>query len=198
MNTATIPNLMEPNSAAAIIANCEAIGPIIDEEAPEMDRLGYLTSRMKEILVAAGCFRMCFPARLGGPELGFRDQERVMEVLARRDGSVAWNVKIFSDSGFHASRLSAEAFKALYPSIDSATAGALAPIGRVDVVGDELEVTGLWRFGSGVRSADQIVGGVHVCAFSMPPERTRTASPTCSTRPCSTAVAYSTTWRSRE
>ena len=162
MDTIQMPKLAEPRDAAAIIANCKAIGPIIDEEAPEMDRIGYLTPRMKEVLVAAGCFRMCFPARLGGPALGFCDQVKVIEVLARRDGSVAWNVKILSDSGYYACRLSDEAYRVLYPSIDAATAGALAPIGRADVIGDEFEVTGLWHYGSGVRSADQIVGGVQV------------------------------------
>src|SRR5262245_41756056 len=129
-DSAQTPKLLEPKDAASIIANCEAIGPIIDAEAAEIERIGCLTPRMKEALVAAGCFRMCFPKRLGGPELGFRDQVRVMEVLARRDGSVAWNVKILSDSGFYAARLAANAYKDLYPSIDSATAGALFPIGR--------------------------------------------------------------------
>jgi alkylation response protein AidB-like acyl-CoA dehydrogenase len=154
--------LLEPKSAEAILANCETIGPIIDAEAPEIERIGCLTASMKQVLVDAGCFRMCFPKRLGGPEIGFRDQVRVMEILARRDGSVAWNVKILSDSGYYAARLSADACRVLYPSIDSATAGALFPIGRADVVGDEFEVSGLWHFGSGVKSADQVVGGVHV------------------------------------
>jgi alkylation response protein AidB-like acyl-CoA dehydrogenase len=156
------PKLLEPKDAAAIIANCEMIGPVIDAEAPEIERIGCLTANMKQVLVDAGCFRMCFPKRLGGPEIGFCDQVRVMEALARRDGSVAWNVKILSDSGYYAARLCAHTCKALYPSIDSATAGALFPIGRAEVIGDEFEVTGLWHFGSGVKSADQVVGGVNV------------------------------------
>ena len=84
------------------------------------------------------------------------------DARARQDGSVAWNVKILSESGFYAARLSETACKELYPSIDSATAGALSPQGRADVIGDDFEVTGLWHWGSGIKSADQVVGGVNV------------------------------------
>lgn len=158
----TLDKLRPPIDAASIIHNCEAVHPIIAEEAEEIEKTGALTARMKEALVAAGCFRICFPKHLGGPEIGFLDQVKVMETLARQDGSVAWNVKILSDSGFYGARLSPQAYAELYPSIDSATAGALFPLGRADVVGDEYEVSGLWHFGSGIKSADQVVGGVTV------------------------------------
>lgn len=161
-NVDYITDLRPPTDAASIIHNCEAIYPVIEEEADQIERTGALTPRMKQALVAAGCFRMCFPKRLGGPELGFRDQVKVMETLARKDGSVAWNVKILSDSGFYAARLSPQAYEELYPSIDSATAGALNPPGRADIIGDDFEVTGLWHWGSGIKSADQVVGGVNV------------------------------------
>jgi alkylation response protein AidB-like acyl-CoA dehydrogenase len=154
--------LRSPVDGASIIHNCEAISPIIREEADEIEKIGALTPRMKQALISAGCFRMCFPKRLGGPELSFHDQVRVMETLAREDGAVAWNTKILSDSGFYAARLSDVAYKELYSSIDSATAGALNPPGRADIVGDEFEVTGLWHWGSGIKSADQVVGGVNV------------------------------------
>lgn len=162
----TKANLLEtlrpPMDAASILHNCEVIYPIIAEEADEIEKIGALTQRMKQALVAAGCFRICFPKHLGGPEISFLDQVKIMETLARKDGSVAWNVKILSDSGFYAARLPPEAYNQLYPTIDSATAGALFPLGRADVVGDEYEITGLWHFGSGVKSADQVVGGVTV------------------------------------
>ncbi|WP_051791193.1 acyl-CoA dehydrogenase family protein [Amycolatopsis jejuensis] len=160
--TETGPELADPVDAEAILANTRAVLPFVEKEADEVERLGRLTEPLKDVLARAGCFRFAFPRRLGGPELTLRDQTRVVELLCSADGSVGWNVKILSDSGFYASRLDAEAVDALYPSIDYATAGSFNPPGKARKVDGGYSVTGRWSYGSGVHSADQVLGGVHV------------------------------------
>ncbi|WP_310963950.1 acyl-CoA dehydrogenase family protein [Nocardioides terrisoli] len=154
--------LLDPVDGASIIANTERLRPVIETEAGQVEAHGCLTPRMKEALVRAGCFRIGFSRRLGGPELTFHEQTRVIELLCSVDGSVGWNVKILSDSGFYASRLSERAAAQVYPSLDYATAGSFNPPGRARNVDGGYLVSGRWNFGSGIRSADQIIGGVHV------------------------------------
>src|SRR6185437_11993955 len=75
------------------------------------------------------------------------------------DPSVAWAVKIGSDSGYFWAFLEESAARELYPSIDYATAGQAPPNGRAVRVPGGYRVTGRWGFASGGTHADVMVGG---------------------------------------
>src|SRR6185312_10595391 len=100
-------------------------------------------------LRAAGVFRIMFPRNRGGPEMSLPQQVELIETLASADPSVAWAVKIGSDSGYFCAFLEESAARELYPSIDSITAGQAPPNGRAVRVPGGYRVTGRWGFASG-------------------------------------------------
>ncbi|WP_028921691.1 acyl-CoA dehydrogenase family protein [Pseudonocardia acaciae] len=148
--------------APTILKNLDALGPAVEEAADEVDRLGHLPDELRESLRAAGAFRLAWPARWGGPEAAFEDQIQAVESLAYHDASVAWNVQILLDSGFYAGTLADDVAHELYPSMDLATAGGFYPPCRAVRAGGGWRITGSWPFGSGIHSADRVVGGVHL------------------------------------
>ncbi len=100
-----------------------------------------------------------FPRSWGGPEMSLPQQVELIETLASGDPSVAWAVKIGSDSGYFCAFLEESAARELYPSIDSITAGQAPPNGRAVRVDGGYSVTGRWGFASGCTHADVMIGG---------------------------------------
>lgn len=149
-------------SAEEILERVRALGPLLEEESDAVDRARALTPRVLEALREAGVFRIGWPAAWGGPELNFEQQVELVAELAYHDASVAWNVQILTDTGFYGGQLHEEHARELYPSIDFATAGAFYPPGRADRVDGGWQVSGQWPFGSGIHSADRVVGGVNL------------------------------------
>lgn len=158
------PATLNTLTAADIIKNLQALGPRVEEDADEIDRIGHLTPGLREELRRAGAFRMSWPAAWGGPEMRFEDQIQAIEALAYHDASVAWNVQILLDTGFYGGTLGEDVAREIYPSMDLATAGGFFPPCRADRVDDGWRITGSWPFGSGIHSADRVVGGVHLYA----------------------------------
>ncbi len=122
-------------SAADIIAAVRALAPEIQARGDEIAALRKLPADLVRKLKAAGAFRMAMPKAWGGPEMTPREQCEVYEVLGAADASVAWCVKIGSDSGYFAAQLEEGAARALFPDLDYVTAGQHPPNGlgeRVD------------------------------------------------------------------
>lgn len=142
-----------------ILANAHALVPEIQRRADETAKLRRIPADLVEKLRAAGAFRITFSRSRGGPEMPLPQQVELIETLAYADPSVAWVVKIASDSGYFCAFLDDSAARELYPSIDYATAGQAPPNGRAVRVPGGYRVTGRWGFGSGCTHADVIVGG---------------------------------------
>lgn len=142
-----------------ILVNARALAPEIQRRAEETAQLRRIPSDLAEKLKAAGVFRIMFPKSWGGPEMPLPQQVELIETLAYADPSVAWAVKIGSDSGYFSAFLEPSAARELYPSIDYATAGQAPPNGRAVRVPGGYRVTGRWGFGSGCTHADVMVAG---------------------------------------
>jgi indole-3-acetate monooxygenase len=142
-----------------ILANARGLIPQIQRRASELAGLRRLPLDLVEKLRAAGVFRIMFPRSWGGPEMPLPQQVELIETLAYGDPSVAWAVKIGSDSGYFAAFLEESAARELYPSIDSITAGQAPPNGRAVRVDGGYCVTGRWGFASGCTHADVRGGG---------------------------------------
>jgi alkylation response protein AidB-like acyl-CoA dehydrogenase len=149
----------QPMTSSEILANARALIPEIQRRAAEMANLRRIPADLVEQLRAAGVFRIMFPRSWGGPEMPLPQQVELMETLAYGDPSVAWAVKIGSDSGYFCAFLEADAARELYPSIDFATAGQAPPNGRAVRVPGGYRVTGRWGFASGCTHANVMVGG---------------------------------------
>jgi alkylation response protein AidB-like acyl-CoA dehydrogenase len=142
-----------------ILANARALAPEIQRRADETAKLRRIPADLAEKLRAAGVFRIMFAKSWGGPEMPLPQQVELIETLAYADPSVAWAVKIGSDSGYFCAFLEPSAARELYPSIDYATAGQAPPNGRAVRVPGGYRVTGRWGFGSGCTHADVMVAG---------------------------------------
>lgn len=150
-------------SAAEIVEALAQLGPLIEAEAPEVDRIRHLTPALLDALRQAGAFRIAWPAAWGGPEMRLEDQIRAVESLSYHDASVAWNVQILSDTGFYGAQFPESVAREIYSSMDNATAGGFYPPARADWTPDGWHIAkGRWPFGSGIHSADRIVCGIQL------------------------------------
>ncbi len=91
-----------------------ALAPVIAARAEEIERSRRVPPDLVEELTAAGCFRTLVPRSHGGAELALPAQMRVIEELARADGSVAWTVMIGSLTPVLLGKLPRETLDALY------------------------------------------------------------------------------------
>jgi alkylation response protein AidB-like acyl-CoA dehydrogenase len=148
-----------PLGSAEILENTRKLAPKVAARADEIAQLRRLPLDLVTELKTAGVFRMPMPAAWGGPEMSPRAQNEVVEILSAADASVGWCAMIGSDAGFYAAFLEEDAARALYPDLDSVTAGMLQPAGRAVRVPGGYRVSGRWGFGSGSTHADVIVGG---------------------------------------
>lgn len=158
---ATTPSTI-PTTPQGILDAVRAVLPVVAEEAEAGAAAGTLTPRVHEALRAAGAYTVGFAARLGGPEMSLADQTRMVEMIATVDAGTAWNVTVLAATGFYAGRLSPEAYAELYPTFDVPTCGSFHPKARAVRVPGGYRVTGRWNFGSGIGSADRVLGGVEV------------------------------------
>lgn len=81
-----------PRDADAWLARVAAVASAIEAAAPETERAGRLPKDLMAKLHEAGLFRMLLPRDFGGAELPLSAFFRVVEALARHDGSTAWCV----------------------------------------------------------------------------------------------------------
>jgi alkylation response protein AidB-like acyl-CoA dehydrogenase len=151
--------LRPPTDTKAIIANARSIGPVIEDEAEAFAKERRLSDDAVVLMRRAGLFRIAFPKAWGGPEMNILSQCEVMETLGYYDASAAWVAMVCSDSGHYAARIDEADARALYPSIDLLTAGAIGPTGQAHIVDGGLMVSGRWTFGSGCLHADRLIGG---------------------------------------
>ena len=142
-----------------VLENVRALAPEISSRAEEIASLRRLPADLVTKLRATGAFSMSMPAAWGGPEMGPREQCEVYEVLGAADASVAWCVKIGSDSGYYATWLDPSVARIVFPSLDCVTAGQVPPNGKAERVPGGYQVSGRWTFGSGSTHADVIIGG---------------------------------------
>lgn len=157
-----LPTLSEPKTGADVLANVRALLPVIRQDADICQAQGHLTDRLTEGFRAAGTYRAGFSRANGGPEMSLADQTEMVEIVATADAGIAWNVCVLAATGFYAGRLSAQARAELYPHLDVPTCGSFHPKARAVQVDGGYRVTGTWKFGSGIRSAERILGGVEV------------------------------------
>lgn len=141
-----------------ILSAIAEIAPAISADADQMESIGHFTPAVREALAQTGVYSMGFPDCWGGPQIRIDDQIRILEALARIDGSVGFAVNIMADSGLYAGRLTKAAAQEIYPSMDMSTAGSFNPPGRAEVVEGGYRLSGRWRFGTGNIDSDVILG----------------------------------------
>src|SRR3954471_14504401 len=148
MTTAQTPVTDPPQTAAEILARAKALAPVLRERSAEIEQARRLPADVGEMLRSAGVFRMCFGREWGGPELTSMEQTEVVEALAYGDASAAWCGAIGANTGLLSNFLQPAVVREMFPSLDTITAGVLAPAGRAEKVPGGFRLSGRWSFGS--------------------------------------------------
>ncbi|MCJ2182452.1 acyl-CoA dehydrogenase family protein [Novosphingobium sp. 1949] len=128
----------------------------------EFDRLAHVPRDVVEQMKAAGIFRAATPKMFGGDAMPPADFLRMIDLIAREDGSAAW-VAAFGSANTYVAALPVETQAKIYASgPDQVFAGGLYPLKPATEIEDGYVVSGRWRFASGCKGADWIGVGITI------------------------------------
>jgi indole-3-acetate monooxygenase len=145
-----------------------ALAPRAAELAAQAEAERRLPAELSAELAAAGLYRLCVPAGLGGGEAPPAELLEAVEALAAGDGAAGWCVAVCATAGMLAAYLEPEAACAVYGEPSGVVGGVFAPMGRAEAEGDVLNVGGRWRFCSNVANCDWLMGGCVVADGGAP------------------------------
>jgi len=159
-----------------VVAAARALVPTLRARADEIETLRHLPRDLSDQLAAAGLYRLWAPAAYGGLELPPAPVLEVFETLATADGSSAWCVFIAVTSATALARLPPASARAVFAAPTTVLAGAFAPRGTAVATDGGHRVNGQWQWGSGIRNADWVLGGVRLVRDGEP-ERLPSGAP---------------------
>jgi indole-3-acetate monooxygenase len=149
-----------------------ALAPVIEARSEEIERGRRVPPNLVEELTMAGCFRTLVPRSHGGAELDLPADMRVIEELARADGSIGWTVTIGHEAPVLLGKLPRQAFDAIYADgPDVILAGTFNPTGVAAPADGGFRVTGQWSFASGCQHAHWFIAHCIVDDGRQPPIR---------------------------
>jgi alkylation response protein AidB-like acyl-CoA dehydrogenase len=147
-----------PTTPEACLEDVRALAPVIAARAAEIEAARRVPRDLLDDLVRAGCFRLLMPRSHGGLGADLTGGLRMLETLARADGSVSWTVMIGGNGFCDLAGLPRATFDAVFSRPDVIVAGVINPSGRVTAVDGGYRVTGRWSFASGCEHADVLFG----------------------------------------
>jgi indole-3-acetate monooxygenase len=139
-----------PADAASLLQAARELAPKIDGARPDIERDRQIPAELVDAMGAAGLFSLWLPKALGGPELDLVDYVRVVEELARADGSVAWCATVASCHSRIAGYLQPDVARDIWGGGRAILAGTINPTGKAFAVDGGYRVTGRWGYGSGI------------------------------------------------
>jgi len=131
-----------------------ALEPQIREAANEIEQGRRLPPMIADAMKRAGVFGMAMPQAWGGAELDPLEQLRVIETLARFDGSVGWCAMIGVDGGYYSAYLDQKVARELFRDVQAASASSILFPGKAQRVDGGYNVTGRWPFVSGCQHSN--------------------------------------------
>jgi len=162
------PGTDVPATAQEIFVQVRAIVPLLRENSELIEQKRQLPVAVVNLLRNSGVFRAAMPRAWGGPEMDSMQQTELIETIATGDVSAAWCSMIGMDSGIYSGFLAQDIARKLYPRLDMANSGWIHPQGRADRVAGGFNVSGNWRFGSGISHCDVLVAGCLVFNGGVP------------------------------
>ena len=132
--------------------------PAILAERDNIEQGRELPPGLVQTMCKAGLFSLWLPKALGGPELTAVDFVRIIEAIARADGSVGWCAAVGACYSCFAGYLEESAAHEIYGSGNTILAGTLNPTGRAVAVPGGYRVTGQWSYGSGIQHSNWVIG----------------------------------------
>jgi len=159
-------NVMTVETAPAVatpLEDARALAPRIRERAAEIEAARQLPADLVRDIANAGLFKVAVPEAEGGLGADIITALRVIEEVARADGSTGWclamAVNTFRQSAQFAPAVRREMF---FSDPVGVSAGSANPRGRADAVAGGYRVTGHWFFASGCMHASSLHGACKV------------------------------------
>jgi alkylation response protein AidB-like acyl-CoA dehydrogenase len=142
-----------------------AFGSKIEDAAERIERDRQLPRELVDAMFDAGLFTMLLPASLGGAQLDLPAYIRVVEEIARADGSVAWCLGQANGLASYMAYLDPTIARDVFAQPRVTLANGPGEDGRpgraIEVDGGYL-VTGRWLFASGIGHATWLLAVCHL------------------------------------
>lgn len=150
-----------PHSAEYLDA-VRAILPGIRERAPTIDQIGRIPEATVKDLDEVGVFRALQPRQWGGLELDPGTFFESVALIASACGSTGWVAGVVAVHPWEVALLSDRAQREVWgENTRTRLSSSYAPTGKVRPVAGGFELSGQWRFSSGVDLCDwAILGGI--------------------------------------
>lgn len=139
------------------LGRADRIAPLILEWRDAGERKRCLPDPIVDSLKDQGFFRLWVPRALGGFEVAPATMIRVVEAIARYDGSVAWMLMASANSALLSAYLPIDGASEVFRSPQSVVAGSLHRGGEATIVPGGFRLTGRWRLATGVLNATWII-----------------------------------------
>lgn len=149
------------SSDVPFVERARALGPLIESEAEESERLGRMTPKVFDALRASGLYWMGAPTALGGGGARASEFHRVLEEIAAADASIGWAFMASANATIvFTGYLPEKACLALFGGPEKAIiAGMAQPSMRLRRVEGGGVLNGRGQFASGCDYATWIAGG---------------------------------------
>lgn len=137
---------------AQLVTRARDLGPVLIERARQAELDRRISKETDRDFRDAGFYRALQPARYGGMELDYGAQTAFARELGRACASSGWVGGILACHGWMAGMFPDEAQAEIWgDDADVAIATSFLPVGvSVERTGDGLNISGRWRFSSGV------------------------------------------------
>jgi alkylation response protein AidB-like acyl-CoA dehydrogenase len=161
--TAPAPWSTIPRTATDLLAAAKELAPRIRELADEGERIRDMPLVLVEAIRAAELWDDVRPASLGGFEVDLADHLRIVEEIARADGSAGWNFMIGTTTGYFLGLSPEPVAREIYDRFPNLIAGGSgAPQGKAVPVDGGYRISGHFTFGSGIRHTELMGCGCFV------------------------------------
>jgi alkylation response protein AidB-like acyl-CoA dehydrogenase len=152
-----------------LLAEVEAVAPILTEHAPQSEKLGRLDEPTVKALRKTRLLRFACPRELGGYEADPVAAMEILEAVARIDGSAGWTLGILAlTSAIAGAFLPVKTAQRIFANGVPPMAGMIGPKGKAEPVDGGYRVTGRWAFGSGIHHADWVIAGAFLPGQPLP------------------------------
>ncbi len=146
-----------------LLSAVKALAPLIHAHVEEAERNGHLSPPVVQALKEAGIFRLYIPQALGGLEVSPPTLYRVVEEIARIDGSTGWCAFIGAVVSVFGAFLPDAVSEQIFGSDpEIVLGGALFPLGTATVCDGGYRVSGRWSYASGCHHCTWLLGGCMV------------------------------------
>jgi alkylation response protein AidB-like acyl-CoA dehydrogenase len=144
-----------------LLERVETIAPVLRASGPKSEEQGALAPEAVQALRDNGMFKLKLCSELGGAEADPITEMSVLEAIAYHDFTSGWCTMVGATSlaGLGAF-LPASGLAQVFKDGHVPTASiSVFPAGRATPEGEGYRVSGRWRFNSGIRHAEWVLGG---------------------------------------